>query len=156
MLGTTPKGWSYVAAKGAVPSASPRPVAINGKAWTASVFGNASAPTGRPRAWPRPHVLAHVYRPAPADCSPGHVGGDTFPSRFAGRGVPRPPEVVRCRASCSCPAVATCYASRSWRRIEGIHERENVTPEMVAENIDKILDITDGELMNTGVSIPSP
>ena len=38
---------------------------------------------------------------------------------------------------------------------QGIHD-ENITPEMVAENIDKVLDITDGQLMNAASRIPSP
>ena len=147
MLGTVPKNSSYAGAKGAVLGFT-RALAIDGARDGIGV--NAVLPRADTR-MAAADVLAHVYD-APADMFQDMSAID--PVRVS------PAVVYLAHESCTLQGELLVSGGGYVLRLalveaQGIHD-ENVTPEMVAENIDKVLDITDGELMNAGVSIPSP
>ena len=147
MLGTVPKNSSYAGAKGAVLGFT-RALAVDGARDGIGV--NAVLPRADTR-MAAADVLAHVYD-APADMFQDMSAID--PVRVS------PAVVYLAHESCTLQGELLVSGGGYVLRLalveaQGIHD-ENVTPEMVAENIDKVLDITDGQLMNAGVSIPAP
>jgi NAD(P)-dependent dehydrogenase (short-subunit alcohol dehydrogenase family) len=147
MLGTVPKNSSYAGAKGAVLGFT-RALAVDGARDGIGV--NAVLPRADTR-MAAADVLAHVYD-APADMFQDMSAID--PVRVS------PAVVYLAHESCTLQGELLVSGGGYVLRLalveaQGIHD-ENITPEMVAENIEKVLDITDGQLMNAGVSIPSP
>ena len=147
MLGTVPKNSSYAGAKGAVLGFT-RALAVDGARDGIGV--NAVLPRADTR-MAAAEVLSHVY----------DVPADMFQDMSAIDPVRVSPAVVYlAHESCTLQGELLVSGGGHVLRLalveaQGIHD-ENITPEMVAENIDKVLDITGGQLMNAGVSIPSP
>ena len=147
MLGTVPKNSSYAGAKGAVLGFT-RALAVDGARDGIGV--NAVLPRADTR-MAAADVLADVYD-APADMFQDMSAID--PVRVS------PAVVYLAHESCTLQGELLVSGGGYVLRLalveaQGIHD-ENITPEMVVENIDKVLDITGGQLMNVGVSIPSP
>jgi NAD(P)-dependent dehydrogenase (short-subunit alcohol dehydrogenase family) len=147
MLGTVPKNSSYAGAKGAVLGFT-RALAVDGMRDGIGV--NAVLPRADTR-MAAADVLAHVYD-APADMFEDMSAID--PVRVS------PAVVYLAHESCTLQGELLVSGGGHVLRLalveaQGIYD-ENVSPEMVAENIDKVLDITDGQVMNAGVSIPAP
>ncbi len=147
MLGTVPKNSSYAGAKGAVLGFT-RALAVDGARDGIGV--NAVLPRADTR-MAAAEVLSHVYD-TPADMFQDMSAID--PVRVS------PAVVYLAHESCTLQGELLVSGGGHVLRLalveaQGIHD-ENITPEMVAENIDKVLDITGGQLMNAGVSIPSP
>jgi NAD(P)-dependent dehydrogenase (short-subunit alcohol dehydrogenase family) len=147
VLGTVPKNSSYGAAKGAVLGLT-RALAVDGARDGIGV--NAVLPRADTR-MAAADVLSHVY----------DVPADMFQDISALDPVRVSPAVVYlAHQSCTLQGELLVSGGGHVLRLalveaQGIFD-EDVSPEMIAENIDTVLDITDGQLMNVGVSVPSP
>jgi NAD(P)-dependent dehydrogenase (short-subunit alcohol dehydrogenase family) len=146
VLGTVPKNSSYAGGKGAVLGFT-RALAVDGSRDGIGV--NAVLPRADTR-MAAADVLAHVYD-APADMFRDMSALD--PVRVS------PAVAYLAHESCTLQGELIVAGGGYVVRLAlvealGIHD-ENVTPETIAENIDKVLDISGGQLMHAGASIPS-
>ena len=141
-IGTVPKNVAYGSAKGGVYGFT-RTLAIDGVRH--GILVNAVAPRANTR-MSVPEILSHVYD-APEE---------SFESmaQFAPERV-SPAAVFLAHESCRLNGEVLVSGGGQVLRIaimetEGITS-ENITPEMVADNIDKIMDMTNAQLINAGV-----
>jgi NAD(P)-dependent dehydrogenase (short-subunit alcohol dehydrogenase family) len=146
ILGTVPKNSSYAGGKGAVLGFT-RALAVDGARDGIGV--NAVLPRADTR-MAAADVLSHVYD-APADMFQDLSALD--PVRVS------PAVAYLAHESCTLQGELIVAGGGYVVRLalvetQGIHDVD-VTPETIAKNIDKILDVTDGQPMNAGVSIPS-
>lgn len=141
-LGIVPKNSSYGSAKGAVLGFT-RTAALDGARYGIRV--NAVAPRANTR-MATPDILAHVYD-APEEMFQSNTQFD--PARVS------PAAVYLAHESCQLTGEVLVSGGGQVMRLallesQGILD-ENLTPEIVAENIDKVLDMTDAQLMTVGV-----
>ena len=141
-LGTVPKNSSYGSAKGAVLGFT-RTSALDGLRHGIRV--NAVVPRANTR-MATPDILAHVYD-APEDLFGSMPQFN--PERVS------PAAVYLAHESCQLSGELLVAGGGQVMRLalmesQGILD-ENITPEVVAENIDKVLDMTDAQLMTVGV-----
>jgi NAD(P)-dependent dehydrogenase (short-subunit alcohol dehydrogenase family) len=140
--GTVPKNSSYGSAKGAVLGFT-RSVAIDGARHGIRV--NAVLPRANTR-MAAPDILAHVYD-APEDAF------GSMP-QFAAERV-SPAAVYLAHESCQLDGELLVAGGGQVLRLALIESQgitsDELTPELVAENIDKVLDTTDAQVMAVGV-----
>jgi len=142
-LGTVPKNSSYGSAKGAVLGFT-RTTALDGARFGIRV--NAVAPRANTR-MATAEILSHTYD-APAEMFHGSM--EQFDPALVS-----PAAVFLAHESCSLTGEVLVSGGGQVMRLallesEGIRD-ENITPELVAENIDKVLDLTNAQVMTVGV-----
>jgi NAD(P)-dependent dehydrogenase (short-subunit alcohol dehydrogenase family) len=141
-LGTVPKNSSYGSAKGAV-LAFTRTSALDGARHGISV--NAVAPRANTR-MSTPDILAHVYD-APAEMFTSMPGFDA--------GLVSPAAVYLAHDSCPLNGEVLVAGGGQVLRLVLLESQgltsDALTPELIAENIDQVLDLTDAQLMTVGV-----
>ncbi len=143
MLGMVPKNSSYGSAKGAVLGFT-RTSALDGARYGIRV--NAVAPRAATR-MSTPDILAHTYD-APKEMFQGSM------QQFAPELV-SPAAIYLAHESCALTGEILVAGGGQVMRLallesQGITD-EHLTPEVVAENIDKVLDLTDAQVMTVGV-----
>ncbi len=141
-LGTVPKNSSYGSAKGAVLGFT-RTSALDGARHGISV--NAVAPRAETR-MSTPDILAHVYD-APAEMFTSMPG--------FGAQLVSPAAVYLAHESCPLNGEVLVAGGGQVLRLaisesQGFTSDE-LTPELIAENIDQVMDLTDAQLMTVGV-----
>jgi NAD(P)-dependent dehydrogenase (short-subunit alcohol dehydrogenase family) len=142
-LGTVPKNSSYGSAKGAVLGFT-RTSALDGARYGIRV--NAVAPRANTR-MATPEILSHTYD-APEEMFHGSM------EQFAPELV-SPAAVYLAHESCALTGEVLVSGGGQVMRLallesQGITD-ENLTPEKVAESIDKVMDLTDAQVMTVGV-----
>jgi NAD(P)-dependent dehydrogenase (short-subunit alcohol dehydrogenase family) len=142
-LGMVPKNSSYGSAKGAVLGFT-RTSALDGARYGIRV--NAVAPRANTR-MATPEILSHTYD-APEEMFHGSM------EQFAPELV-SPAAVYLAHESCALTGEVLVSGGGQVMRLallesQGITD-ENLTPEKVAESIDKVMDLTDAQVMTVGV-----
>ena len=142
-LGMVPKNSSYGSAKGAVLGFT-RTSALDGARFGIGV--NAVAPRAQTR-MSTPDILAHTYD-APEEMFHGSMA--VFDPDLVS-----PAAVFLAHESCALTGEVLISGGGQVMRLgllesQGIRD-EHMTPELVAENIDKVLDLTDAQVMTVGV-----